>query len=79
MEIAVVFDVVNLAMRRAAESYGGDRKVFNSAGFGLQLMRLAGLSGGIDGNLVEVILCGRSDVEQLSGGSHFRLIEKKPT
>jgi hypothetical protein len=71
-----MFDLVSLAMRRAAESFGGDKKVFNGAGFGLQLMKLARLEGAIDGNLVEAILCGRDDVEQLSGGSHYRLIEK---
>lgn len=71
------FDVVRVAMRRAVESFGGKDKVFNGAGFGVQLMKLANLQGSIDGNLVEAILCGRTDVEQLSGGSHYRLIEKK--
>lgn len=71
-----MFDVVNLAMRKASEKFGGSDRVFNGAGFGVELMRIAGLNGGIDGKLVEVILCGRGDVEQLSGGSHYRFIEK---
>ncbi len=73
-----MFDVVHLAMRRAAQKFGGDDNVFNGAGFGTELMKLSNLSGGVDGNLVEVILCGRCDVEQLSGGSHYRLIESNP-
>ena len=71
-----MFDVVHVAMRRATEKFGGDDKVFNGAGFGTELAKLANLANGVDGNLVEVILCGRDDVEQLSGGSHYRLLEK---
>ena len=73
-----MFDVVHLAMRRAVEKFGGNDKVFNGAGFGTELAKLANLANSVDGNLVEVILCGRDDVEQLSGGSHYRLIERKP-
>lgn len=71
-----MFDVVHIAMRRAVEKFGGDDKVFNGAGFGTELAKLANLANGVDGNLVEVILCGRDDVEQLIGGSHYRLLEK---
>lgn len=73
-----MFDLVHLAMRRAVEKFGGNEKVFNGAGFGVELMRLANLQGGIDGHLVEAILCGREDVRQLSGGAHYLLIEKGP-
>jgi hypothetical protein len=73
-----MFDVVHVAMRRAVEKFGGNDKVFNGAGFGTELAKMANLANGVDGNLVEVILCGRDDVEQLSGGSHYRLIESKP-
>lgn len=72
-----MFDVVHIAMRRAAEKFGGNDKVFNGAGFGTELAKVANLASGVDGNLVEVILCGRDDVEQLSGGSHYRLIERQ--
>lgn len=74
-----MFDVVHVAMRRAAVKFGGNDGVFNVAGFGTELMKLANLDGGVDGNLVEVILCGRDDVEQLSGGSHYRFIEANQT
>jgi hypothetical protein len=72
-----MFDVVHIAMRRAVDNFGGNDNIFNGAGFGSEMMKLASLSGGIDGNLVEAILCGRDDVEQMSGGSHYRLIEGK--
>lgn len=68
-------DLVNLAMRRAVEAFGRSDNVFNGAGFGTQLMKLANLEGGIDGNLVEAILCGRDDVIQLKGGAHYMLID----
>jgi hypothetical protein len=73
-----MFDVVHIAMRRAVEKFDRNNNVFNGAGFGTELAKLANLANGVDGNLVEIILCGRDDVEQLSGGSHYRLIEKKP-
>ena len=72
-----MFDLIHLAMQRAAEQFGGDRKQFNSAEFGAQMMRLAGLQGVIDGRLVEVMLCGRRDVEQLPGGAHYSLVEHR--
>ena len=67
-------DLVNLAMRRAVVKFGGKNNVFNAAGFGVELMKLAGLQGVLDGDLVEAILCGRDDVIQLSGGAHYMLI-----
>ena len=72
-------DAVQLAARHACERFGqrGDG-IFNAAGFGLALNRLAGLRGGIDGNLVAAILCGRDDIKVLRGGSHFRLLEEQP-
>lgn len=71
-----MFDVVHIAMRRAVEKFNRDGNVFNGAGFGTELAKIANLANGVDGNLVEVILCGRDDVEQLSGGSHYRLVER---
>lgn len=68
-----MFDLVHIAMSRAADNFGGKPGVFNGAGFSQELSKLAGVSHGIDGRLVEVILCGRCDVVQLSGGSHYRL------
>lgn len=66
-------DMIRLAMRRAARRFGGSDGVFNAAGFGLTLAGMAGLRGGVDGDLVAAILCGRSDVEPLRGGAHYRL------
>lgn len=75
----MAFDLVRLAMSRACEKFGGNGTfIFNSAGFGSELRRLAGLDGGMDGRLVEAVLCGRDDVEILSGDSHFRMIPKSP-
>ncbi len=72
-------DAVQLACRHAMHSFGGPSDgLFNAAGFGKALMRIAGCSGGIDGNVVRAILCGRSDVEVMSGGAHFRLVEARP-
>lgn len=73
-----MFDLVHIAMRRAVKAFG-DRKdnLFNAACFGTEFCKLAGVVGGLDGHVVEAILCGRGDVEQLSGGAHYRLIEKK--
>ena len=51
--------------------------VFNAAGFGLELRKVANLkSDTVDGRIVKVILCGRPDVSVLSGGSHFRLLRE---
>lgn len=77
-----MFDTVNMAMRQACESFGGEVDgLFNAAGFGQALARIAGVSSPIDGKVVEAILCGRHDVVQLSGGAHYKMIEilGKPT
>ena len=66
-------DTVHLAMRHAVRDFGS-KDMFNSAGFGIALSRIARLrSKAIDGNLVEVILHGRDDVEMLAGDAHWRL------
>ena len=68
-------DLVRLAMERAVGAFGGGGdNVFNGAGFSLEMMRLAGLDGVIDGHLVRAILTGRDDVEILGCKSgHYRL------
>lgn len=70
------FDVVRLAMNRACELFGGRDGVFNSACFSQAFIRIAGVETNIDGRIVEAMLCGRQDVEQLSGGAHWRLIDQ---
>lgn len=74
-----MFDLVHLAMRRAVAEFGGKDgdKVFNAAGFSVAFAALARITNGIDGCVVEAMLCGRGDVEQLSGGAHYRLIESR--
>lgn len=70
-------DVIHLAARQAARSFG-DKNIFNSANFSCALCRIAGLkSKSIDGKLVEAILHGRNDIEQLYGGCHWKIIENK--
>lgn len=66
-------DVIRLAMERAAARFGGADGMFNGAGFSSALMRLANLSGVIDGQLVRTMLTGRSDVIPLGGG-HYRMV-----
>jgi len=72
-------DVVWLAMHQAVEAYGGEADgTFNAAGFSSCLMRIAGLKGVIDGNLVKAILAGRSDVEMLKpGDAHYKLLGER--
>jgi hypothetical protein len=70
---------VVLAMRMAAESFGGDDGVFNGAGFSQAMRQLSGVTCTLDGYVVATILDGRSDVEVLKGGSHYRMIGYKAT
>jgi len=72
-------DTVWLAMHQAVEDFGGEEEgIFNAAGFGAALMRIAGLKGVIDGHLVRAILSGRTDVEILKpGDAHFRLLGER--
>ena len=73
-----MFDLVNLAMRRAVDSFGGKSdNVFDGVGFANAFRKLASVESCLDGREVEAILCGRGDVEQLKGGSHYRLVETK--
>jgi hypothetical protein len=67
-------DPIGVAMDMAVERFGdkGDG-MFNAAGFGLSLMQVAGLSGGIDGHLVRAILKGRRDVVW-RGDAHFQCL-----
>lgn len=71
-----VNDLIHHAMENAAGAFGGDDGVFNLSGLSLELNRLAGLEGGMNGRLVRVLLVGRSDVTPLSGGAHFKLLWK---
>lgn len=73
-----MFDLVQLAMRRATEKFGSENGItFSAACFSSEFMAIVGLTGPLDGRVVEGMLCGRQDVEQLSGGSHYRMIQSR--
>lgn len=67
-------DNVSLAMQMAANSFGGKDGVFNGANFSNAMRKLAGVNCNFDGHVVATILEGRSDVEVLKGGSHYRYL-----
>lgn len=69
-------DLIRLACERASRKFG-DARMFNSACFGTVFATLAGVSGGIDGKIVRAMLTGRDDIEVLSGGCHFRMLDKE--
>lgn len=75
-------DTIRLAMEQAADNFmaveGPRDGVFNAAGFAQAIARIAGVSPGPDGRLVRAMLSGRDDVEPLSGGAHYRLLEVAP-
>ena len=66
-------DIVRLVCERAVERFGGRGGMFNSANFSHCLSQVSGARGSIDGRIVRSVLCGRSDIEVLSGGSHYRI------
>ncbi len=66
-------DLIHLVCEQAADAYGGTDGQFSAANFSVALKRI-GLSR-MDGRLVRLVLCGRSDVEYLGGGCHYRLRE----
>lgn len=71
-------DSVSLAMQMAANSFGGKDGVFNGASFSNAMRQLAGVTCNLDGYVVATILEGRSDVQVLKGGSHYRYLFYEP-
>jgi hypothetical protein len=69
------FDLVHFCIRKAVDRFGGKDKVFNGANFAVAFKEVCGTESTLDGKEVSAILCGRADVEILSGGSHYKLIE----
>lgn len=67
-------DNVSLAVQMAANSFGGKDGVFNAANFSNAIRQLAGVGCTLDGHVIATILGGRSDVEVLEGGSHYRYL-----
>lgn len=69
------FDLIHLAMIQACREFGdkSDGKTFNAACFSGSFTRMAAVHEVLDGNVVRAMLCGRDDVEILSGSSYFRM------
>lgn len=72
-----MFDLTHLIMRRAVEGFQGERRdnVFTAAWFSECFAKMTQTNVTLDGRTVEVMLCGRPDVVQLKGGSHYQLVE----
>lgn len=73
-------DLLHYAMVRAAQKFNGDESqsqrnglVFNLACLSSVLQEFTGRKECIDGRLLSVLLCGRTDISILSGGSHYQL------
>ncbi len=67
-------DLVALAMQMACERFSASGGTFNGACFSSAFRELAGVTCNLDGHVVATILSGRSDVEVLKGGSHYRFL-----
>jgi hypothetical protein len=68
-------DLIAWIMVRACDRFGGQRDgMFNAACFSGAWREITGLQSGLDGRAVRAMLHGRQDVEQLSGGAHFRRV-----
>jgi hypothetical protein len=67
-------DFVALAMQMACEQFSVSGDTFNGANFSNTFRQLAGVTCNLDGHVVATILSGRSDVEVLKGGSHYRFL-----
>jgi hypothetical protein len=63
-------DLLHFAMIRAAQKFNGD--TYQSC-LSIVLQEFTGIKDCIDGCLLRVLLVGRTDVEVLSGGSHYKL------
>ena len=76
MWIKLKCDKVRKACEKAVFDFGSNRidGKFNAAAFSVAFREITGMSEGLDGEYVRAILSGRDDVEELSGGSHFRLV-----
>lgn len=69
-------DLIQLAAIRAVQRFGGSgrtKNVFNGAGFSQEFVGMSPTTSQLDGHIVRMMLAGRSDVEVLEGGSHYRL------
>jgi len=68
-------DLIHFAMERACLLFDGrgTDKVFNSACFSQAFALVSGVNTPLDGWTVRAMMVGRTDVESLSGGAHWRM------
>jgi hypothetical protein len=74
-------DLIHFTMARAVRRFqrdGSHDSVFNGAAFAQEFRDISGVNSLLDGQVVAAILCGRSDVLRLEGGSHYLFIENSP-
>lgn len=71
-------DMLHYAMHRACRKFDGKgSRMFNLAGLSAAICEIVGLSSAvIDGEILKALLIGREEVEEMSGGSHYRLKEE---
>lgn len=69
-------DLLHFAMIRATQIFGGNDGVFSSASFSQAIKKVTGVKHLLDGQFVRAMMVGRTDVELLSGGCHYRVIER---
>lgn len=66
------------AAKLAAERFSQGGNKFNSAGFGLEFTKVAGVvSRPVDGLIVKAILEDYPGIKQLSGGCHWAIEENE--
>ena len=74
-------DMLHYLCRHATRRFNGDiyysgtESVFNLACLAEVINTISGIKNSIDGELLRMLLVGRSDVEAMPGGSHYRLKE----
>lgn len=70
-------DMVHYMALRAVDRFGdeGEKNVFNGACFSQAMIDITGVKVTTDGRVVRALLTGRPDIEIMSGGSHYKLLE----
>jgi len=70
-------DMIHYIAVRAIQRFGteGEKNVFNGTCFSQAITDVTGVKAETDGRVVRALLTGRSDIEIMSGGSHYKLLE----
>ena len=70
-------DMIHYMALRAVVRFGteGEKNVFNAACFSQAISDITGVKGETDGRVIQALLTGRQDIEIMSGGSHYKLLE----